>query len=83
MRRGRSELPCFAEYPVPTVARPHSHHASRCCPVCKLRFRECTCESVDHSKLPNPPHQAREWGYKGPMVLPPDRPDAPKPVLTT
>ena len=66
-------------FPPPEVARLHSHHKAICCPECKKRWRDCRCKLTQQEldNLSNKPHLAREWGYKGAMVLPVTHPDHP------
>jgi hypothetical protein len=61
------------------TAEIHLNSPQHICPVCKKRYRECGCDyEVIKSKIGDPPHQSRPWGYKGVMRLPEDHPDHPK-----
>lgn len=61
-----------SKFPPVELVEFHATHRSICCQQCGRPFhRGCGCV-VDVMLLPSKPHQAREWGYKGTMVLPPE-----------
>lgn len=58
--------------PLEPLPRIHTHAPQCMCPQCGKRWLECRCPMTQklRESIPNPPHQARAWGYKGAMVLP-------------
>lgn len=57
--------------PVPPPTELHLTTPQCMCPQCKVRWRHCRCAWTAElrARIHNPPHQAREWGYKGTQTL--------------